>query len=123
MITHDDYLALCDPTSRARLEAIRAEAERRVPGAQRCISYKMPALRKDRVFFYFAAFKNHIGIYPPVPGPPELVAELAPYRGPKGNLIFPHKEELPVELIGRAAEALAAAYETGPYRKWASGPA
>ena len=37
-------------------------------------------------------------------------AGLAPWRGPKGNLSFPHKEPLPLELIGRAAAALAAQY-------------
>lgn len=108
------YLARCAPEPRARLEAIRAEAEKRVPEAERCIAYQMPALRgpgrKGKVFFYFATFKNHIGIYPPVPAGSDLDAELAPYRGPKGNLIFPHKEALPAELIGRVAEALANAY-------------
>lgn len=116
MTSHDDYLADCEPAARARLEAIRTEAERRVPDAKRCISYKMPALKQERVFFYFAAFKNHIGVYPPVSGPPELVEELVPYRGPKGNLIFPHKADLPLDLIGRAAEALAAAYGSGASR-------
>lgn len=95
---------------RARLEAIRAEAERRVPGARRCIAYKMPALKQGRVFFYFAAFKQHIGIYPPVTQPAALVEELARWRGPKGNLSFPHSEPLPLDLIGRVAEALAAQY-------------
>lgn len=110
MITHEDYLAACTPEARERLEAIRAEAEKRVPGTERCISYKMPALRKGRVFAYFAAFKHHIGVYPPVTAPAALVAELAPYRGPKGNLAFPLKDPLPLDLIGRTIEALAAQY-------------
>jgi uncharacterized protein YdhG (YjbR/CyaY superfamily) len=70
----------------------------------------MPAFRKKKVFLYFAGFKNHIGVYPPVSTPGALVDELAPYRGPKGNLIFPHSEPLPIELIGRVAEALAQQY-------------
>ncbi len=107
MKTHEEYFATCTPEARARLESIRAEAERRVPGAERCISYAMPALKKERVFVYFAAFKNHIGVYPPLNGPPALLDELAPYRGPKGNLIFPFKEPLPLDLIGRTIEALA----------------
>lgn len=110
MKTHEDYLATCAPDVRELLEAIRAEAERRVPGARRTIAYKMPALRKDRVFFYFAAFKHHIGIYPPVKEPAALVDELARWRGPKGNLAFPLAEPLPLDLIGRTAEALAAQY-------------
>lgn len=62
------------------------------------------------MFFYVAAFKNHLGIYPPVKEPAELVEELARWRGPKGNLAFPHAEPLPLDLIGRVAEALAAQY-------------
>ncbi|WP_336978732.1 hypothetical protein [Altererythrobacter fulvus] len=107
---HADYLARQPQEIRALLEAIRAEAERRVPDAQRCIAYQMPALRKGRVFFYFAAFRKHLGIYPPVHEPAALVEELAPWRGPKGNLAFPLKDPLPLELIGRVAEALAGQY-------------
>lgn len=109
-VTHEEYFATIDAPARARLEQIRAEVERLVPGAERCISYAMPAFRKGRVFFYFAAFKKHVGIYPPVQGPAALVAELAPWRGPKGNLIFPHSADLPLALIGRVAVALAQDY-------------
>lgn len=107
---HADYLAACPPPVRERLLAIRAELEARVPGTTRCMAYRMPALRKGRVIAYFAGFKHHIGIYPPVKGPPDLAEELAPYAGPKGNLSFPHKDPLPLNLIGRAGEALAAQY-------------
>ncbi|MFC5346146.1 iron chaperone [Brevundimonas staleyi] len=108
--THDDLIAAAEPEVRERLQAIQAEVERRVAGAERCVSYKMPAYRLRRVFFYFAGFKKHVGVYPPVEGPEALMARLAPYRGPKGNLIFPHKEPLPVDLIGEAAERLAEQY-------------
>lgn len=108
--THDDHFALCEPEVRERLLATQAEVERRVPVAERCIAYKMPAFRLRRVFFYFAGFKSHIGVYPPVNGPEELLVRLVPYRGPKGNLIFPQKDPLPLDLIGDIAERLAAQY-------------
>ena len=107
---HDDHFHAADEAASARLTAIQAEVERRVTGAERCTGYGMPAFRRGKIFFYFAAFTKHIGIYPPVHGPAELVADLAPYRGPNGNLIFPHKRPLPLDLIGRAAAALAADY-------------
>ena len=115
--THDDYFADCPPESRVLLERIQREVERRVPGATRCIAYQMPAFRQQRVFFYFAAFKKHIGIYPPVTQDAALIAETAPFRGPKGNLSFPYAQELPLELIGRIAEALARQYSAAPGRK------
>ncbi|WGM30550.1 DUF1801 domain-containing protein [Brevundimonas sp. NIBR11] len=95
---------------RDRLKAKQAEIERRVPAAERCIGYKMPAYRLRRIFFYFAGFKKHIGVYPPLHEPQELLERLTPYRGPKGNLIFPHKASLPIDLIGEVAQRLAARY-------------
>jgi uncharacterized protein YdhG (YjbR/CyaY superfamily) len=71
----------------------------------------MPAFKAKRVFFYFAAFKKHIGVYPPVTVDATLVQDLAPYRGPKGNLSFLINQPLPIDLIGRVAIALHAQYE------------
>jgi uncharacterized protein YdhG (YjbR/CyaY superfamily) len=107
---HEGFFLAASPEVRLRLEAIQALVEQKVPGAQRCISYGMPAFRLGKVFFYFAAFKKHIGIYPPIKEPAALVEELAAYRGPKGNLSFPHGAPLPLELIGRVAETLAKHY-------------
>jgi uncharacterized protein YdhG (YjbR/CyaY superfamily) len=107
---HEAYFATLAPTVRERLERIQHTVEQRVPGAQRCIGYQMPAFRQQRTFFYFAAFKKHIGVYPPVTADLALIAETACFRGPKGNLSFPLKEELPLDLIGRVAAALAKQY-------------
>jgi len=108
--THEAHFASMAPGVRARLERIQQEVECRVPGAQRCISYKMPAFRQRRVFFYFAAFKKHIGVYPPVTDDVALMEDTARFRGPKGNLSFPLNEALPLDLIGRVAEALSRKY-------------
>jgi uncharacterized protein YdhG (YjbR/CyaY superfamily) len=109
--SHEAYFAAVPEGVRPLLSAIQATVESLVPDAKRCIAYQMPAFRKKRVFFYFAAFKKHIGIYPPVHRDAALVEELMPYRGPKGNLSFPLKEPLPIELIGRVAVALHREYE------------
>lgn len=92
------------------LLAIQEKVEELLPDASRCISYKMPAFKQERVFFYFAAFKKYIGVYPPVTQDAALVKEHAPYRGEKGNLSFPLDEPLPIKLIGRVALALARQY-------------
>jgi uncharacterized protein YdhG (YjbR/CyaY superfamily) len=103
--SHEEYFASVSPEARRLLQSIRAKVEVLLPNASRCISYNMPAFRYERAFFYFAAFKNHIGIYPPVKNA-VLVRELAPYRNDKGNLSFPLNDPLPLELIGRIAVAL-----------------
>jgi uncharacterized protein YdhG (YjbR/CyaY superfamily) len=108
--SHQEYFDSVAPEARLLLQAIQAKVESLLPEATPCISYRMPAFRARRVFFYFAAFKQHIGIYPPVTKDTALVQELAQYRGPKGNLSFPLSEPLPLELIGRVAVALSREY-------------
>ena len=103
----DEYLADAAPTSRVILQEIRELVSRLVPDAKETISYQMPAFRLQKVFFFYAAFKNHIGIYPPVHGDAALQRDLEPYRGPKGNLQFPLSQPIPFALIGRVAQALA----------------
>ena len=110
----DAYIAAAAPQVRDILTKIRATAAKAVPGAEECISYQMPALRHHgKVFFYFAAFKKHIGVYPPVKDA-AMVAELQPWRGPKGNLQFPLDAAMPYALIGRVAAALAQEYASAP---------
>lgn len=106
----DAYIAAAAPEVRPVLEEIRRTIQQRVPGAAEAISYQMPAFRRPTVFIYFAAFKKHIGVYPPVQGDDALAADLLPYRGEKGNLKFPLSEPIPYDLIGRVAEALAQEY-------------
>jgi uncharacterized protein YdhG (YjbR/CyaY superfamily) len=96
------------------LEVIRTTVASLLPDATPCIGYNMPAFRDGRIFFYFAAFKKHIGIYPPVTRDADLISELAPYRGEKGNLSFPLNQPLPLELIGRVALALHREYAKQP---------
>ena len=53
---------------------------------------------------YIAAFKKHIGLYPPV-ADAALRPQLARYAGPNGNLKFPLDEPIPYELVGKVVAA------------------
>lgn len=103
--TIDEYIATAAPQVQPILAEIRTIVHQAAPGAQEVISYQMPAFRQGRVFFYFAAFKEHIGIYPPVDGDEALMEALKPYRNAKGNLRFPLNQSIPYDLIRRAAES------------------
>jgi uncharacterized protein YdhG (YjbR/CyaY superfamily) len=48
---------------------------------------------------YFAAFKKHIGLFPPVRGDAKLVKVASAYAGKKGNLQFPLDQPIPYGLI------------------------
>ena len=106
----DQYIASAAPAVRPILSEIRRVAKLAVPEAQETISYKLPALKLERTFFYFAAFKDHVGIYPPVTNDASLRKQLAPYSNEKGNLRFPLSEAIPYALIARAAVALSKQY-------------
>lgn len=99
--TIDEYIAAAAPEARPALEKIRALVREAAPGAAEKISYRMPAFALDGDIVYFAAFKHHIGLYPPVRGDARLLKQLAPYAGEKGNLKFPLNQPMPYELIGK----------------------
>jgi uncharacterized protein YdhG (YjbR/CyaY superfamily) len=99
--TIDEYIARCPDEVQVILEKIRAIVAAVAPDAQERISYRMPAFWQQGILIYFAAFKSHIGIYPPFSGDAKLEGALARYRGPKGNLKFPLDEPIPYQLIRR----------------------
>ena len=95
------YIATCPPGVRAILRKIRATVAAAAPDASEKISYGMPAFAQDGILVYFAAFKNHIGVFPPVSGDARLERSLSRYMGPKRNLKFPLDEPVPYHLIKR----------------------
>lgn len=99
--TIDDYIAARPPDVQPILQKIRATVVRAAPDAQELISYRMPAFAQNGILIYFAAFKSHIGVFPPFSGDAKLMKALLPYRGPKGNLKFPLSEPIPYGLIER----------------------
>lgn len=101
----DDYIKAFSPEVRAIVAKIRGTIAAAAPEAVEKISYRMPAFFLDGVLVYFAAFKQHIGVYPPVQGDAKLMKDLAPYLGEKGNLKFPLDEPMPYGLIKRVVQA------------------
>jgi len=97
----DEYIESFSPEVQAILEKIRLTIRDAAPGAQETISYRIPAFRQNRILVYFAAFKNHIGLYPPVKGDAKLVKAASAYAGEKGNLQFPLNQPIPYGLIER----------------------
>lgn len=97
----DAYIAASPADVRPILKEIRRRIRAAAPAAEELISYGMPAFRQEGILVYFAAFKNHIGLFPPVSGDAKLEKALAPYAGPKGNLRFPLDRPVPYALIAR----------------------
>jgi uncharacterized protein YdhG (YjbR/CyaY superfamily) len=100
----DEYIAAFSPEVQTILERIRQTIHQAAPEADETISYMMPAFTQSGILVYFAAFKNHIGLFPPVSGDAAIEKAIAPYAGEKGNLRFPLDQPVPYELIARIAK-------------------
>jgi uncharacterized protein YdhG (YjbR/CyaY superfamily) len=103
--TVDDYIARFSPDVQSVLQKIRETVKTAAPNAQETISYRIPAFRLNGILIYFAAFKRHIGLFPPVRGDSSLMKAVKPYAGPKGNLRFPLEKPIPYALIRRIVKA------------------
>jgi uncharacterized protein YdhG (YjbR/CyaY superfamily) len=101
----DDYIATFAPNIQVILQKIRQTVKAAAPDAEEVISYRIPAFKLNGMLVYFAAFKKHIGLYPPVRGNDSLMRALKPYAGPKGNLQFPFEKPIPYTLIRRIVKA------------------
>ena len=97
----DKYIAASAAAVRPILREIRRVIRAAAPESTELISYRMPAFKQRGILVYFAAFKSHIGLFPPVRGDTKLAKALAPYAGTKGNLKFPLDAPMPYALIER----------------------
>src|SRR5438309_11450960 len=91
----DGYISQFPADVRAVLQAVRETIRRAAPDAEETISYQMPAFKQHEILVYFAAWKKHIGLYPPISGDEAVEKAVARYAGPKGNLQFPLDEPMP----------------------------
>jgi uncharacterized protein YdhG (YjbR/CyaY superfamily) len=99
---------MCSPEVRPILRKLRSTIKRAAPPeTAELISYRMPAFALHGILIYFAAFKNHIGVFPPLKGDAKLQAAASKYAGPKGNLKFPLDQPVPYALIARIVKARA----------------
>lgn len=98
----DAYIARFPENVQAILQQVRQTIREAAPEASEVISYQMPAFHQKGNLVYYAAWKEHIGFYPPISDEnAELKKETALYAGPKGNLQFPLDQPMPLELITR----------------------
>ena len=98
--TIDEYIETFPKDAQSILEKMRQTIRKAAPEAEETISYQMPTFKlKGSVLVYFAAFRRHIGLFPPAPR--EFKKEVSLYLGPKGNLKFPTDKPIPYELVTR----------------------
>src|SRR5262245_16568193 len=97
----DTYISQFPADVQAILKKVRRTISQAATDAKETISYQMPAFKQHGILVYFAAWKEHIGLYPPISGDKAIEEAVARYAGPKGNLQFPLDQDIPYDLIAR----------------------
>lgn len=96
----EEYISNFPEDVQVKLEEMRTLLHTLVPDAEESISYGIPTLKyKKKNLIHFAAFKNHIGLYPGAKTIEDFLPELSKYNTSKGTVQFPLSEKLPVALI------------------------
>lgn len=97
--TIDEYIASFPPEVQEKLETIRATIRKAAPKAEEAISYMMPTFKLHGNLVHFAAFKNHVSLFPGASGVAAFEEELAGYETSKGTIQFPLGTRIPYGLI------------------------
>jgi uncharacterized protein YdhG (YjbR/CyaY superfamily) len=81
-------------------QQIRNIIKKEAPDSDESISYGMPAYKTfGKPLVYFAAYKNHIGLYATPSGHEKFAIALSQYKQGKGSVQFPLDAPIPYELI------------------------
>ena len=100
----DDYIAQYPEAIQTRLNAIRDALREVLPDAQELIAWKMPTYKAKKNIIHFAAYKNHIGIYPGDKAIEMFSEALKDFKTSKGAIQIQNTDKLPIELIKKIAK-------------------
>ena len=98
--TVQEYIASLPPVAKAVVKELRQTIKQVAPTAEDMISYNMPAFKLDgKGLIWYAAWKEHVSIYPRTRVMEEAIKELANYEGAKGTIKFPLDKPMPFAMI------------------------
>jgi len=101
----DEYIASFPEEVQKILEEIRGTIKAAAPEAREKISYQIATFELNgKNLIHFAAWKNHISIYPIPPGTEAFNQEISQYVDGKGTLKFPLNKPMPFKLIGKVVK-------------------
>jgi uncharacterized protein YdhG (YjbR/CyaY superfamily) len=97
----DQYIAEFPEEVQELLTEIRLTIRKAAPDAEETISYQIPTFTLRGILVSFAAYKNHIGLYPAPAGTERFNKELSVYRTGKSSVRFPLDKPIPFNLISQ----------------------
>lgn len=96
----DEYLSQVAPDEKTELERIRRIVRHAVPEVAEVISYGMPVLKYNGKYLIgFAAFKDHMSVFPGSMPVDQLKDKLHDYKTSKGTIQFTVEKPLSEALI------------------------
>ncbi len=95
----DEYIAIFPKEIIEILENLRKVIKETAPEAQEAISYNMPGYKLNGMLLWFAAAKNHIGLYPTASPIIVFKEALKDYKTSKGAIQFPINKPIPLDLV------------------------
>ena len=102
----DAYLAGLSAGKRGALEKLRRTIRSAAPGAEECISYRLPAFRKEGMLVAFGATGNHCAFYlMSAPVLEDFEEDLEGYEPSKGTIRFQPEKPLPASLVRKLVRA------------------
>lgn len=102
--TIEAYIDAQSEEVRPLLNQVRDTLRTALPHAQERISWSMPTYWNKQNIIHFAAFKNHIGLYPGPEAVEHFTERLKEYKTSKGAVQFPYSKTLPLSLIEEIAK-------------------
>ncbi len=97
--TIDEYIAMQPESVRPLLEKIRETIRSAAPNTIEKMSWQMPTFWQRENLIHFAAFKNHIGIYPGGEATAFFAERLTNYKTSKGAIQLPLNKPIDFDLI------------------------
>jgi uncharacterized protein YdhG (YjbR/CyaY superfamily) len=93
------YIKRYPANVRKILEKMRKTIRKAAPAAEEGISWGMPVYKLNRILTFFAAFKEHVSLFPAATGIKAFKKELAGYKTSKGTVRFALDKPIPYGLI------------------------
>ena len=93
MANVDEYVSALTPPQREQFERVRRIVRSIVPDAEETISYGIPTFKhRGHYLIYFAAFRNHMSVYP-------TVGVVEATKGTRGTFRFSEDDPVPEEVV------------------------
>ena len=101
--TSEEYILNQPEKAQPLLKEINETIRAAIPDTMEKISWSMPTYWKKRNLIQFAAFKNHVGLYPGPEAVEKFADRLTGYQIQKGTIRLPYDRPLDRELVAKIA--------------------